>query len=299
MGVWSTCYVLGNLGCKFLVGLILSTITGGLLGYAAWRTSYWACSVVMLGIWVLFLAWQRNRPEDVGLTPLVGDESELDNESRRNLADQTGAGAFFRVLFTPIVLMMGLVYFFLKFLRYALDSWTAYFLTTAMDVAPGTAAYYSLVFDIAGIIPMILTGVMLDRLFRGNWRLLCLIMCVGVTGAFAFAVAFGHLGPFYIVVAYGMVGLMIYGPDSLIVGTAVIGVGGKRDTITAVGIINGLGSIGPIFQEEIIGFLFGQNEDLTQINMLFVAISGVATFLLFVLYMRARRRARAKTAITE
>ncbi len=89
---------------------------------------------------------------------------------------------------------------------------------------------------------------------------------------------------------------MIYGPDSLIVGTAVIGVVGKRETIMAVGIINGLGSIGPIFQEEIVGLLFAQNEDLSQINLLFTALSAVAVVLLFILYLRGRRRAAAAGA---
>lgn len=293
MGFWSTCYVVGNLRVKFMVGLILRIIPAGLLGYAAWRISFWACALVMLGIWALFLAWQRNRPEDVGLSPIVGDESELQNDATQDrTAGPSGWAFFFSVLFTPTVLMMGFVYFFLKFLRYALDSWTAYFLTTAMNVDPSTASFYSLVFDVAGIVPMIVTGVLLDRVFRGNWRALCLIMCLGMSGAFVFAATLGNLGPLYLVAAYGLVGFMIYGPDSLIVGTAVIGVGGKRETITAVGIINGLGSIGPIFQEEIIGWLFGQNKDLTQINLLFVSLSAFTTFLLLILYLRARRRRR-------
>ncbi|MBN1347424.1 MAG: MFS transporter [Phycisphaerae bacterium] len=294
MGMWSTCYVLGNLGCKWVIALILRVLAAGLMGYAAWRISFWACSLVMLGIWALFLAWQRNRPEDVGLTPLVGDENELETKAEQDAAGRRdGWTMFFKVLFTPTVLMMGFIYFFLKFLRYALDSWTPYLLHQSLGVDEATAAFYGSVFDIAGIVPMILTGVLLDRVFKGNWRILCFIMCLGMTGAFAFAAAFGSHGPAYLVTAYGLVGFMIYGPDSLIVGTAVIGVGGKREAITAVGIINGLGSIGPIFQEEIIGYLFNRYRDLNQINMLFLLLAGVATLLLFILWLRARMRASA------
>jgi hypothetical protein len=102
MGFWSTCYVVGNLGCKFLVGLILALPTGAAIGYAAWRTSYWACALIMLGIWVLFLLWQRNSPEDVGLAPIVGEESELTGSSDGK-SNETRAGwdLFFKVLFTP------------------------------------------------------------------------------------------------------------------------------------------------------------------------------------------------------
>lgn len=53
----------------------------------------------------------------------------------------------------------------------------------------------------------------------------------------------------------GIAGFMLYGPDSLISGVGAID-RSKRGALTAAGIINGTGSIGPIFQEEIIGWLY-------------------------------------------
>lgn len=298
MGVWSTCYVTGNLGVKLMVGFVLANVKGVALAYAAWRISFWACALVILGIWLVFLVFQRNTPEDVGLSPILDDEGELNQ-----IGESAGNGttrppkrkSYFSVLFTPTVLMMAFIFFFLKFLRYALDSWTAYLLNQSLDVAPSRAAIYTTVFDFAGVAGMIVTGILLDRVFHGKWRLLCLVMCVGMTGAFVFASALGSLHAYYLIAAYGLVGFMIYGPDSLLVGTAAIDVGGRRETITAVGIINGLGSIGPIFQEEIIGYLFERYRDLTQINMLFTGISAFASLLLLVLYLRGGARGLTKS----
>lgn len=50
-------------------------------------------------------------------------------------------------------------------------------------------------------------------------------------------------------------GFMMMGPDSLLAGVGAIDVGGRGGAIVAAGIINGLGSIGPIFQEELVGWI--------------------------------------------
>jgi sugar phosphate permease len=45
------------------------------------------------------------------------------------------------------------------------------------------------------------------------------------------------------------------GPDSLLSGAAAMDTGSRREAAAAAGVINGLGSIGPIVQEPIIGWL--------------------------------------------
>ena len=55
----------------------------------------------------------------------------------------------------------------------------------------------------------------------------------------------------------GLIGFMLMGPDSLLSGTAAMEVSSKEFAVVASGIINGLGSIGPIVQEEVIGFIKG------------------------------------------
>src|SRR5580704_10787226 len=62
MGFWCTNYALG--------GFIASTIAGYAAKWFGWRFAFLLPAALLLGIWVVFLLFQRNRPEDVGLPPI-------------------------------------------------------------------------------------------------------------------------------------------------------------------------------------------------------------------------------------
>ena len=51
-----------------------------------------------------------------------------------------------------------------------------------------------------------------------------------------------------------LIGLLLFGPDSIISGTAAIDFGTKQGASTAAGIINGMGSVGAIIGGTIPGF---------------------------------------------
>ena len=69
------------------------------------------------------------------------------------------------------------------------------------------------------------------------------------------------------------------GPDSLIAGVGAIDIGGRRGAIVA-GPINGIGSIGPIFQEEVISWVldhYGYRASLSLLVMMAIlAVFGTA-----------------------
>jgi sugar phosphate permease len=53
----------------------------------------------------------------------------------------------------------------------------------------------------------------------------------------------------------GLIGFTAMGPDSLLSGACAMEVGSRRQAVVAAGVINGFGSIGPILQEPVIGWL--------------------------------------------
>ncbi|MFH1741252.1 MAG: MFS transporter [bacterium] len=287
MGVWCTNFLAGNLAVKFLAGFML--------GYAGWRTSFWACSVGMALIWLLFFFWHRDRPEDVGLDPIITKDDEIEEKSGNE--EETTFGGFFRVLRNPIVVFMGLTYFILKFVRYALDSWMPYFLSQSQfQLREDLAAYYSSIFDWAGFAGVILSGWALDRIFKGNWRLICLVMTLGMTASYILVILYGTYGAFTLACLYGLVGFMLNGPDCILTGAGAIAVAGRRDALTAVAIINGTGSIGPIVQEELVGWLYDYYGSYEPFNMLCLYMSAAAAFMLFLLVAQAWWAKRRKAA---
>jgi sugar phosphate permease len=89
----------------------------------------------------------------------------------------------------------------------------------------------------------------------------------------------GSMSVWLFAIALSICGFMLMGPDSLLAGVGAIDVGGRRGAVVAAGLINGLGSIGPIFQEQIIGWMldhYGYAESfLLLIGMAAVGVIGV------------------------
>src|SRR5262245_32615304 len=120
MGVWSTTYLFGN--------MLVKSLGGFLLGQYGWRWSFWGCTLLTFVIWWLIFFWQRNRPEDAGLEPIV-QESRSDKQTVQvSETDRVSLKQYAQLATNPIIMAMGASYFCIKFLRYALDSWLPSFL---------------------------------------------------------------------------------------------------------------------------------------------------------------------------
>jgi sugar phosphate permease len=186
----------------------------------------------------------------------------------------------------PIILAMGASYFCIKFLRYALDSWLPAFLNIqGLDVAH--ASYYSQVFDFAGLGGVLLAGWALDRWFKGNWAAVCACMALGVIAGYLDVIWFGG-SPVAVAICFGLVGFMLYGPDTLLCGAASVQVAGEKNAVAVAGLVNGLGSIGSVLQEQVIGWLVRDNarEGIRNTHLLALSVSIVMTCLLAVIAWR-------------
>ncbi len=295
IGIWATSYMFGNILVKTLTGMFLGM--GGLfLGMAGWRWAFFGCTAATAVFWWMMYIWQRNKPSDVGLEPLVSVDEADQQSIAASQEEHISFGEYARLAFNPLVMTMGAVYFCVKFLRYALDSWLPSFLTI-QGLDPSWASIYSQGFDIAGLIGSAATGYALDKWFRGNWAALSFVMGIGVIIGY---LAVMHLGtsPITIALCFCIVGFMLYGPDMLLSGAGAVEIAGARNGVVVAGIVNGLGSIGPVVQEQIIGLLVRGDVERGMINTnrLALGASIVMTLLLAPLMFRLSR-ARRETAL--
>lgn len=291
IGIWTTHYMFGNILVKGLTALFLG-ISGLYLGMAGWRWAFFGCTAATSLTWWLLYFWQRNKPEDLGLEALVtADEKEQQSidaskEEKGSFAD------YLKLAFHPMVLIMGAGYFCVKFMRYALDSWLPAFLNTqGLDVS--AASVYSLGFDLAGMGGCIASGYLLDRWFRGNWAALCLVLGMGTILGYLCVIYLGT-SPLRIALSYCIVGFMLYGPDMLLSSAGAVEIAGAKNSVAVAGIVNGLGSIGPIVQEEVIGFFVRGDtaQGIGKTNTLTLGISVLMTLFMVPLYFRLRRLRR-------
>ena len=152
------------------------------------------------------------------------------------------------------------------------------------------AGYLSTVFDMAGFAGVLFAGYASDKLFKGKRSLLSAIMLSLMALAFILMYVKGATDLMFFTISMGLAGFMLYGPDSLISGVGAIDVGTKRGALVAAGIINGTGSIGPIFQEEIIGWLYTKyDQSIVPVLILLVSMAIISASLTFYLWWKSKQ----------
>lgn len=81
---------------------------------------------------------------------------------------------------------------------------------------------------------------------------------------------------------------MLMGPDSLLSGVGAIDVGGRDHAVLAAGMINGVGSAGPIFQEEAIGWALDRWGFMSAFYLM-IAVAALGVIGTVYLASRSRR----------
>jgi MFS transporter, OPA family, glycerol-3-phosphate transporter len=277
MGLWSTCYQLGAVAAKSFAGFNLGK-QGRL------RRAFWGASGVLSTVWVAFFVLHRNRPEDVGLQPLDEEEPQPAVAGRPPARE----GGWSPDLIATVA-MMGCFYFFVKSIRYALWSWAPYFLQLNFKVPADQAGYYSAIFDVCGFVGVVVAGTLSDRMFKGRRAGVAFVMIVGLCASTALLWLLGAHSLTGFGVCIGLIGFNLYGPDALITGAGAIDVGSRRHALAAAGIINGMGSVGPVLQEVVIGNLYKRDPtNLSQILGLLTGAAVAATVMMGLLLRRAR-----------
>jgi sugar phosphate permease len=278
-GVWGTCYQLGAVAGKGLAGFML-----GWLGLA-W--SFFGASIVFFAITVAFVFLARERPQAVGLS--LADDAEPDEPAASTRAAAEQPAARFPAGFISSIVAMGLIYFGFKFLRYALDSWSALILGERFGVSSSAAAYLSTVFDWIGLLGVIAGGYWSDRI-PGSRRtpvIFYMSICCLVFTWLMWLLGLSSVAVF--VALLGLIGFFEMGPDALLSGACAMDVGNRRQAALAAGVINGFGSIGPILQEPLIGWL-KQTFGLNSVFLLLVLVGCVTTFATWLLMRYERGR---------
>jgi OPA family glycerol-3-phosphate transporter-like MFS transporter len=274
MGFWATNYQIG--------GVLASALSAWALAKYGIQWSFWAGSIVLLGIWIFFLFNQRNKPEDVGLQAI----DQIDDERPNN--NKFGIGWSSEV-WTNILLVGGF-YFFVKFIRYALWSWTPFLLYRDYGLALDDAGYLSTAFDLAGAFGVIAAGYISDKYFSGRRAKISFYFIIGMAGSTALLYMLGPTSLIYFGISLALVGFTLYGPDALMTGAGAIEVGTLRSAALAAGIINGLGAIGSVVQELLLGSIL----DSSGAGTVFAILLASAIFAAFFLYLVLLRNTSGK-----
>jgi OPA family glycerol-3-phosphate transporter-like MFS transporter len=303
MGLWSTNFTVGNIASTFAMGGVLAAAAawGG-----DWRWCFYAGAIVLAINWVQFYFLQRNRPEDVGLPP-VDDPATPEDESKKpepaNLPPATalpGATWLERVRGSIRALglsrdawtnlwLVGGFYFCAKLIRYALWGWAGYFLKENYGLTSSQAVLASTAFALSGLPGVYLTGWISDKYLGARRAGISMVMLIGMIAATGLLILLSDAGVVVFLVLLGFVGFTLFGPDALLSGAAAIDIGGRKSATFAAAFISGIGSVGPVVSELVIGRLYDAKKgDLNAIFIFLFASAILATAFCGILVLRNR-----------
>ncbi|MCP8465558.1 MFS transporter [Pseudomonas sp. ZM23] len=246
LGLWSTCYAFGGLVASPFAGWWAYEVFG------TWHAAFYSSAAVVGGVAILFLLLQRNRPQDVGLQPVEPEIQQPEAVRYAGFKPEGQNGKTLRILGKVLrnrtVLTLGLAYFLLKPARYAILLWGPVIVYERMPALGKVgAAILPSAFEVAGLLGPILIGYASDRLFGARRMPACVISLIGLTACLALFVPAMHTGSSMLVLGLlFMMGLTLYGPDSMISGAAAVDFGTGEAAGTAAGFVNGCSSIGAI-----------------------------------------------------
>src|SRR5215471_8206020 len=242
MGFWFTNYALG--------GFLASIIAGYAAERHGWRYAFFVPAGLLALVWLLFILFQRNRPEDVGLPPIEqyhGEKEAVIDASEKPEAEKEGTWqAVSAVLKNGMVWYLGAVYFLVKPTRYLLLFWSPVYITERLGTDTLQSGWLSSMFDLAGPIGTLAGGIASDKFFHSK-RMPISVLALFCLGALLLVFPFIPLSRMGMGMGMFGMGFLVFIPDSLVSGTAAIDFGTKKGASTANGLINGLGSVGQIF----------------------------------------------------
>ena len=230
MGLWSTCYQVG--------GIVATNVAVRFLKGWGWSWAFYGPALIVAAVGVLVLLFLRRGP----LAPAVP-------ASAASASPELGASRR-RLLRSPTVWSLGVCYFCLKLIRYSLLFWAPYYLEKILHYETRLAADVSTAFEWGGVAGAVLLGLLSDRFRTVPRTAIAVVSLVGLAGAFWLYLGVGE-GVLPNVLGLALIGFLLFGPDSLVSGAAAQDAGGPEAAALAAGLINGMGSVGAIFQEAV------------------------------------------------
>ncbi len=261
MAFWATCYQVG--------GIAATAIAGRLLGLYGWRWAFWGPSLIVASVGILVLLLLRS-PQTAPPSKPRANEPNPEVEEPTTAAERRAAQR--AVIRNKTIWCYGGSYFCIKLIRYSLLFWLPFYLSKAQGYDEETAAYVSTAFEAGGIIGVIVLGIFSDRL-RGIPRSgLAAASLVLLAGALLVYALLGEASTGANMLCLGLIGISLFGPDSLLSGAAAQDLGGPNAAATATGFVNGMGSVGAMLQ----GFVTAGVSKAYGWDKLFIVFVGLA-----------------------
>jgi len=278
MSVWNTSHSIGAGLVVILCGYIMGNMGVGENHVGAWKWCFWIpAGISFVGAIMLFV-FLRDTPSTVGLPELPGTETKKDESEK---SAETKAFLRKKVFGNPLIWILGVANFFVYIVRFSVLDWGPTLLKQSKNVSMESAGWIVALFEIAGIIGMLVAGWATDRYLKGRAHRTC-VFCM--LGTLIFVLIFWQLpsdAPVWMLFAtLCATGFFIYGPQALI-GIAAANQATKKAAATANGLTGMFGYASTAVSGVGFGYIaqhYGWN--LAYITIIVMALIGMGVFML-------------------
>lgn len=251
----------------------------------AWRWCFWIPAILALCGAVFVLIMLRDTPKSVGLPEPEGTDTKINAgesdkaEHKRLLRD--------KVFGNKLIWILGIGNLFVYIVRFSILDWGPTFLKEARGLSLVNAGWTVAVFEIFGILGMLVAGWFTDKCMKGCAHRTC-VFCM--LGAGLFMTLF-YLLPastplWIIIIVLAMAGFFIYGPQAL-VGIAAANQATKNAAATANGLTGIFGYCSVLITGVGVGSLVdsinstrpGQGWSTVFVLMIIAAVIGAGIFM--------------------
>lgn len=270
-------FAICNTSVSIGASLVL-VLNGFLVGYD-WRYCFFVPSALAVFGAVFVLNRLRDSPESQGLPPVetyMGDALEDGGEKTEGVEFKSFVRK--KVFGNPIIWIVSLANMFLYTIRYVILDWGPTFLTEMKGIELKHAGMLVAGFEASGIAGILLSGWLMDRVFKGRGgRAAVIYMFVCTIAVFLFwKLPFNNT--FFYSLLLCIIGFSIYGPQTLVAIIAA-NLATKRAAATAVGLTGLFGYLSTVVSGLGLGVIVTRGG--WSMGFLTLVIAGVAATILF------------------
>lgn len=221
MSVWNISHSLG-------AGIVV--VLCGYLAPHDWRLCFFVpAGLALIGAACLAIAL-RDTPESLGLPPVEGT-------SRHGANDEIPLKETLQrwVFSNRYIWLLGIANFFVYVVRYGVLDWGPTFLKEARGIDLEQAGWTVAAFEASGMLGMVVSGSITDRLFGGRGARACVFYMIGCGAAMTIFWLFPAKSAILNAAVLCCAGFFIYGPQALI-GIAAANLATKRAAAAAAGL---------------------------------------------------------------
>lgn len=240
MAVLSVSYLVGDAVARQIMSAMIAAGFG-------WRSLFVFAAGFLFVVFAINLVFLRESRSQLGFSePRVNPINVFrDGESG---ARPSSVGALLQPLLRSrsfwIVCLLSLG---TTFVRETFNTWTPTYFTGFVGLTQARAAFWSSLFPAAGVVSVLVTGWLGDRLgARGRPAAMALGLVIAALALFAMTVVTAGGSGVAAVALTGIVAMGLIGPYSCLAGAMAMDFGGKQGGAASSGLIDGVGYLGAV-----------------------------------------------------